>query len=176
MSSVFLLTCRQRTIIVDLRKVVVVMNIFIDADASPVQTETIKVAESYNLRVFVVKSYAHFSHEPTPEHVEVIYVDSERDAADFAITNRIERGDIVITQDYGLASICLAKNCYVIHHKGFSFTEKNIERLLAIRHQSAQARRAGQRTKGPKPFTAEDRKKFMNLLETIIQRQLNKEE
>lgn len=153
----------------------IAVNIFIDADASPVQDETIKIAEAYNLHVFVVKSYAHFSHHPLPPHVEVIYVDSERDAADFAITNRIERDDIVITQDYGLASICLAKKCFVIHHKGFVYTEKNIDRLLAIRHQSAQARRAGHRTKGPKPFTEEERKKFSNILETVIKQQLNKE-
>jgi len=175
MSIIYLLTCCRETIIVDVRKVVVVVNIFIDADASPVQAETIKIAKTYNLRVFIVKSYAHFSHESTPAHVEVIYVDSEKDAADFAIAGRIKRGDIVITQDYGLASICLAKKCFVIHHKGFSFTEKNINRLLAIRHKSAQARRAGHRTRGPKPFTEEDRQKFINLLQSIIERQLNKE-
>lgn len=175
MSIFYLLTCCRETIIVNVRKVVVVVNIFIDADASPVQAETINIAETYNLRVFVVKSYAHFSHDPTPEHVEVIYVDSEKDAADFAIAKRIKRGDIVITQDYGLASICLAKKCFVIHHKGFSFTAENIDRLLAIRHKSAQARRAGMRTKGPKPFTDEDRKKFINLLQTIIKQHLNKE-
>lgn len=153
----------------------VLVNIYIDADASPVQDETIKIAKTYNLRVFVVKSYAHFSHEPILSNVEVIYVDSEKDAADFAIAKRIQPGDIVITQDYGLASICLAKQCYVIHHKGFSFTEKNIDRLLAIRHNSAQARRAGKRTRGPKPFTEEDRQKFINLLQTVIEQHLNKE-
>lgn len=151
------------------------MDIYIDADASPVQEEVIALGKSYSLRVLIVKSYAHFSHEPLPDHVEDIYVDSERDAADFAIAQRVRRGDIVITQDYGLASICLAKQCYVMHHKGFLFTNKNIDRMLAIRHESAKARRAGHRTRGPKPFTKEDRAKFKTSLQAIIVASLNKE-
>jgi len=154
---------------------VAVLNIFIDADASPVQHEVITLGEKHNLPVVIVKSYAHFSHESVPNNVEVIYVDSEKDAADFAIAKRVKKGDIVITQDYGLASICLAKQCRVIHHKGFLFTNKNIDRLLAKRHQSAIARRAGQRTKGPKPFTKEDREKFMTLLQSVIVASLHKE-
>lgn len=151
------------------------MKIFIDADASPVQAEVIAIGEKYKLHVLIVKSYAHFSHEQIPNHVEIIYVDSEQDAADFAIVKRIQPNDIVITQDYGLASICLAKGCQVLHHKGFLFTEKNIDRLLAMRHESAKARRAGQRTRGPKPFTNEEREKFKTLLQSIIEASLNKE-
>lgn len=151
------------------------MNIFIDADASPVQQEVIALGAHYNIGVFIVKSYAHFSHESLPKHVEVIYVDSERDAADFAIAKRVQKNDIVITQDYGLASICLAKQCSVLHHKGFLFTDENIDRLLSIRHESAKARRAGRRTKGPKPFTKDDREKFIKSLQSVITTSLNKE-
>lgn len=151
------------------------MKLIIDADASPVQREVIDLGETYGLDVLLVKSYAHFSLEDLPAHVEVLYVDAEKDAADFAITKRIEPGDIVITQDYGLASICLAKRAHVIHHRGFLFTENNIDRLLAQRHESAQARRAGQRTKGPKPFTNEDREKFNTSLQSLIEANLNKE-
>lgn len=152
------------------------MHIFVDADASPVQDEVIQLGEAYNLRVLIVKSYAHFSHESLPSHVEIIYVDAEKDAADFAIAKRVKKNDIVITQDYGLAALCLAKQCYVLHHKGFVFTNKNIDRLLAMRHHSAKARRAGKRTKGPKPFTEEDRNKFITLLRSIIEAKMNKDE
>lgn len=151
------------------------MRVFIDADASPVTKEVIALSEIYHLEVFVIKSYAHFSHDTVAEHVEVIYVDSEKDAADFAIASRVQRGDIVITQDYGLASICLAKQCHVIHHKGFLYTNQNIDRMLAIRHESAKARRAGYRTKGPKPYTEGEKEKFLRLLKSIIIANLNKE-
>lgn len=144
------------------------MNIFVDADASPVQKEVIEIGKRNNLHVYLVKSYAHFSNEPLPEHVTVIYVDHGRDMADFAIVERINKNDIVITQDYGLASLCLAKRCHVLHHKGFVFTEKNIDQLLASRYESAKARRSGLRTKGPKPFTNEEREKFIVTLQRMI--------
>lgn len=144
------------------------MKIYVDADASPLQQETIAVAKEFALPVILVKNYNHFSAEPLPEHVTVLYVDTGKDMADFAIVQRIEENDIVITQDYGLATLCLAKGCHVLHHKGFLFTEENIDRFLAIRHESAKARRAGIRTKGPKPFTDEERAKFRTTLRRII--------
>lgn len=144
------------------------LRIFVDADASPVQTEVIQTAKKYDLKVFLVKSYAHFSHEPLPPHVEVIYVDKGADVADFEIVSRIKAGDIVITQDYGLASICLAKKAHVLHHKGFAYTDENIDRLLDVRHTNAQLRRSGYKTKGPKPFTDEERDIFQQRFEALI--------
>lgn len=151
------------------------LKILIDADASPVQNEVIYVAEQHNLKVIVIKSYAHFSAEKLPNHVEALYVDSDKEAADLAIFERATKGDIVITQDYGLASLCLGKGCHVIHHKGFLYTEKNIDRLLASRHESAKLRRAGVRTKGPSPYTQEERQKFIKLLEKVIEAHFTEE-
>lgn len=79
-----------------------------------------------------------------------------------------KRLDLIITQDYGLASLGLGKGCLVLHHKGFAYTNENIDQLLQTRHLSAKARRSGQKTKGPKPFTDEDRTKFKELLEKTI--------
>lgn len=144
------------------------MKIYVDADASPVQKETIEIAKKYNVTVILVKSVSHFSHEENPSHVETIYVDKGADIADLKVVQLAIKGDIVITQDYGLASLCLGKGCIVIHHKGFQYTDKNIDRLLSSRHASAMARRGGFRTKGPKPFSNEERQKFSNLLEQLI--------
>lgn len=141
------------------------MDIYIDADACPVQKETIEISAKFGLTVFIVKSYSHFSHDKLPTHVQTILVDKGADMADYAIIKRVQKQDIVITQDYGLASICLGKGCHVLHHTGFFYSEKNINRLLTIRHASAAARRAGQRTKGPRPFTDVERKKFVHVLE-----------
>jgi len=144
------------------------LKIYVDADASPVQKETIEIAKKYNVAVILVKSVSHFSHEENPSHVETIYVDKGADIADLKVVQLAIKGDIVITQDYGLASLCLGKGCIVIHHKGFQYTDKNIDRLLSSRHASAMARRGGFRTKGPKPFSNEERQKFSNLLEQLI--------
>ena len=81
-----------------------------------------------------------------------------------------EKGDIIITQDYGLASLGLAKGCTVLHHSGYSYTNENIDQLLQTRYLSAMARKSGKRTKGPKPFTAEDREKFRGLFKRTISR------
>lgn len=147
------------------------INIYVDADACPVQKEIITVANKFNLHVVLVKSVSHFSHEPLPDHVETIYVDKGADMADFKIVQLIEPSDIVITQDYGLAAICLGKDALVLHHKGFRYTNKNINRLLTIRHKSALARRAGQRTRGPRPCSNDERQKFVALLVRTIESQ-----
>lgn len=148
------------------------MKIYVDADACPVQKEIIQVARLYDLSVVLVKSYSHFSHDDHPSFVETVYVDQGRDMADLEILKRAVKNDIVITQDYGLASLLLPKGCIVLHHKGFLFSEKNIDRLLSTRHASAKARRAGQRTKGPKPLTEEDKIKFSQLLIKMIEKHL----
>jgi len=144
------------------------MKIYVDADACPVQEEIFDVAKDYSKQVFLIKSYSHFSHDPLPSYVKTIYVDKGKDVADFAIIERVVRNDLVVTHDYGLAAICLGKGCIVIHPKGYLYTNKNIERLLQTRHEHALMRRAGQRTKGPRPFTADDKVAFkQSLIKTI---------
>lgn len=146
------------------------MQILIDADACPVQPEIIETAAAYELPVTLVKSYSHFSPEEMPAHVNVVYVDKGADMADFKIMQLAAAGDIIITQDYGLASLALGKNCHVMHHKGFFYTSQNIDRLLAGRHANQAARRAGQKTKGPKAFTTEDRQLFLEKFRRFLER------
>jgi len=150
------------------------MKVYIDADASPVQEEVIQITEQYNISVILVKSFSHFSNASLPSHVSVQYVDKGAEMADFKIMSMVDRKDIIITQDYGLASMLLGKGCYVMHHKGFQYTEHNIDRLLSSRHASAQARRAGYKTKGPKAFTDEDRKKFADAFQHLLKQVLQK--
>lgn len=144
------------------------MKIYVDADASPVKDIVISVAEKEDLSVVLVKSYSHFSHDEEKEHVKTIYVDTGADSADYRIMQLANENDIIITQDYGLASLGLGKGCTVLHHKGFTYTNENIDRLLQTRHINAKARRSGNKTKGPKPFTEEDSKKFKKLLQKVI--------
>lgn len=145
------------------------MKILIDADASPVKNEVIALAEQYDLEVVLVSSIAHYSTETHPDFVKVIYVEKGADQADFKIVQLAKKDDIIITQDYGLASLLLPKGCHVLHHKGSQYTAENIDQLLHNRHFSAMQRKSGQRTKGPKPFTKENRQQFKDYFERFLQ-------
>lgn len=147
-----------------------VMKIYVDADACPVKENAIAVAKEAGIPLFLVKSYAHFSIDDEPEGVKTVYVDTGAEAADYKIMQMAQKDDIIITQDYGLASLGLAKGCQVIHHKGFAYTSENIDQLLDTRYLSAMARKGGQRTKGPKAFTQEDRTKFEKLLRKVVRK------
>jgi uncharacterized protein YaiI (UPF0178 family) len=144
------------------------MKIYVDADACPVKDVVISEGRKAKIPVILVTSFSHFSHAEQPAGVEIIYVDSGADAADYRIMKLAGRGDLIVTQDYGLASLGLAKGCIVLHHKGHRYTNENIDQLLQTRYLSAMARKGGKRTKGPKPFTTEDREKFRELFKKAI--------
>lgn len=146
------------------------MKIFVDADACPVTSEIIDISSTFNLSVVIIKSYDHFSIEELPSHVDTFYVDKGADMADFEIVRRANKGDLIVTQDYGLASLLLGKGCHVMHHRGFMYTKHNIDRLLANRHYGQMARKAGARTKGPKAFTDDNRKEFAHFFTDMLQK------
>ncbi|TYS17524.1 YaiI/YqxD family protein [Rossellomorea vietnamensis] len=146
------------------------MKIYVDADACPVKDIIISEAANFEIEVILVSSFSHFSNAEQPSGVRTIYVDSGAEAADYRIVKLVKKGDMIVTQDYGLASLGLAKGIIVLHHKGFRYTNENIDQLLQTRYLSAMARKGGQRTKGPKPFTAEDREQFRDLFKQVISR------
>jgi len=144
------------------------MKIYVDADACPVKDIIIFEGTKALIPVVLVTSFSHFSNVEQPSGVETIYVDAGADAADYRIMKLAVKEDIIVTQDYGLASLGLAKGCTVLHHKGLVYTNENIDQLLQTRYLSAMARKAGKRTKGPKPFTSEDRENFRKLFKKVI--------
>lgn len=141
------------------------MKIIVDADACPVKDIIFKATKGKNVPVALVSSISHFSNQDVPAHVETIYVDAGRDAADFKIVALASKDDIVVTQDYGLASLLLPKGTTVLHHNGFEYDDMNINHLLNTRHISAAIRQGGGRTKGPKPFSKDDQQAFFELFE-----------
>ncbi|QGH34694.1 YaiI/YqxD family protein [Gracilibacillus salitolerans] len=145
------------------------MKIYVDADACPVTDIIIEEAKTYQLNVIVVKSYSHFSIKETPQHVTVKYVDDGSDAVDYRIVQMVQRNDLVITQDYGLAALCLEKGCQVMHHVGFIYSKEKINRMLQERHVNAKARKAGVRTKGPKKFTDDQKNSFRMKLRKLLE-------
>ena len=123
------------------------MRIFIDADGCPVVNETIRLAQKLNIPVTVVKNYAH---ELQSEYAEIVTVDISRDAADFYIANHLKHEDVLITQDYGLASLILSRKAYGFHQNGWQYREENIETLLMERYEAGKARRSARNhLKGP---------------------------
>ena len=122
------------------------MKLLIDADACPVVDIAIGLCREFQTQCLLFCDTAHEIHK---QGALTLVFDKGADSVDYALVNRVEPDDIVVTQDYGLASMCLAKNARVLHQDGWQYTENNIEALLFQRHASREYRAAGGRTKGP---------------------------
>lgn len=114
------------------------MRILIDGDGCPVIDIAIKIAKSYQLEVIVVKNY---HHKINDDYATIITVDPTPDSADFYIVNEAKKGDIVITQDYGLAAMALSKGSLCINQNGLLIDSQNIDILLGRRHLNQELRR-----------------------------------
>lgn len=121
------------------------MKILVDADACPVKDIIERIAACYKLAVMMLIDT---SHELTSEYSEIVTVSKAPDAVDFALINRTEKGDIVVTQDYGVAAMALGKGAYAIHPGGRIYTDHNIDVLLMERDIAKKCRRAGERVHG----------------------------
>lgn len=143
--------------------------IIIDGDACPVVSSVIELTQETVIFVTIIRSFSHFSTQIDPEHVRTVYVDDGPESVDYKVVQLASSEDIVITQDYGLASLLLNKVKFVMHHKGFLFNDNNIQQLLDQRYINAQIRKQGGRHKGPPPFTRQDRQHFEHQFKLLIQ-------
>lgn len=141
------------------------MRILIDGDACPNKEEILALAKKYDSKVSIYIDYAHVL---DLEDCEIIYCEIGNDSVDLQIMKDVKRKDIVITQDYGLASLVLPKGAQVLHVSGKIMDEGNIQTLLMTRYISAKQRKAGQRTKGPAKRTKEDTHFLLQTLETML--------
>ena len=141
------------------------MKILVDADACPVKQIIEKIARQCGLEVIMV-SNPHHVIEST--YARVILVDFSPEAADIAIVNRTNKGDVVVTQDYGLAAMVLSRQAKAIPPDGKVYDEGNIDTLLSWRYLNARARRAGVRLSGPpKRIIAQDQLFEMNFMKLL---------
>ena len=108
------------------------------------------------------------AHQFTRKDMQVIVVDKGADSADFALVSRLAPGDLVVTQDYGLAAMCLTRGALAMDQNGMRYTRDNIDQLLAQRAESAKLRRAGVRVKGPGKRTPEQNDAFRAALNEMI--------
>jgi uncharacterized protein len=140
--------------------------IVVDADACPVKAEIVKAAREYGAEVLMVASFDHRLSES--DGVHIVQVDRSDQSVDLYIANHIKAKDILVTQDFGLAAIGLAKGAIGLSNRGQTYTDGTIDFLLERRHESARQRRNGKHSKGPKPFTEEDRKNFLQSLTKVL--------
>ena len=118
------------------------MKIFVDADACPVVDIVEDIATKYNIPVTLL---CDTNHVLTSDYSEVIVVGAGADAVDYKLISICHRGDIVVTQDYGVAAMALGKGSFAIHQSGKWYTNENIDQMLMERHLNKKARRASSR-------------------------------
>ena len=143
------------------------MQIFVDADACPVVDIVEKIAKQHNISVTLL---CDTNHDITSDYSEVIVVGAGADAVDFKLINLCHRGDIVVSQDYGVATMALAKGAYAIHQSGKWYTNDIIDQMLLERHLNKEALRFSHKNhiKGPKKRTNEDDRRFEESFEKMI--------
>ncbi len=141
--------------------------ILVDADACPVVRQAETAARKHGLPMTLLCDEHHVMHS---DYARVRHVSSGADAVDIALMNLCRRGDIVVTQDYGVAAMALGKGAYAIHHSGKRYTDGNIDMMLMERHLAKKARRASAKhhLHGPAKFTEEDRQRFSAAFEELI--------
>ena len=143
------------------------MRIFVDADACPVVKIVERIAKKHGVAVTLLCDTNHIL---SSDYSEVKIISAGADAVDFALVNTISKGDIAVTQDYGVASMVLGKGAFCIHQSGKIFTEDNIGGLLMDRHLAKKARmsKSKHHLKGPKKRTKEDDVRFEKAFENLI--------
>ncbi|MBN2928956.1 MAG: YaiI/YqxD family protein [Eubacterium sp.] len=144
------------------------MRVFVDADACPVVGIIEKVAKEYNVPVTLL---CDTNHVLFSDYSEVIVVGAGADAVDYKLISICHKGDIVVSQDYGVAAMALGKGAYAIHQSGKWYTNENIDQMLMERHLNKKARRTSRKNhlKGSRKRTSEDNERFRESFEKMIQ-------
>lgn len=147
------------------------MKLLIDADGCPVVKQSVKIANEFGLEAVVVKNHAHHLDLPG---ATIVTVDLSRDSADYYIVNHTDKGDIIITQDNGLAAMALSKEAWIINQHGTLITQDNIDQLLSRRHFNQEMRRKHKTyTHGKsRKRRSDDDRQFVEQLRSLIERAL----
>ena len=147
------------------------MQIFVDADACPVVANIEKIAKENSVPVTLL---CDTNHVLSSAYSEVVVVGAGADAVDYKLISICHKGDIVVSQDYGVVAMALGKGAYAIHQSGRWYTNDNIDQMLMERHLNKKARRSSRKChiKGPKKRTEEDDERFAKSFEKLIRKAL----
>ena len=146
------------------------MKVFIDADGCPVVNIAVRLSEKYKKECIIVCDTSHLFNI---EGVKCITVSKGADSADFRLVNMLSKGDVAVTQDYGLAAMCLARGAVPINQNGLVYNETNIDELLFARYVSGKIRASGGHTKGPPKRTAQQNDEFEKSFEDLLKKEGN---
>lgn len=141
------------------------MRILIDADGCPVVDIAIRIAKQNNIECLILCDTAHVFDKDGAKTITVL---KGADSVDFVLVNMVQKGDIVITQDYGLAAMCLAREAIPISQDGMVYDSDNIDALLMQRHTAKKIRRSGGRLKGNSKRTHEQDEMFEQKLRELL--------
>lgn len=141
------------------------MRILIDADGCPVVDQTVSIAREHRLECLILCDTSHCFEK---EGAVTLTFSKGADSVDFALVNLLLPGDIVITQDYGLAAMCLARKARVLSQDGMEYTNDNIDSLLLARHTAKKIRSGGGRLKGMPHRKPEQDEAFEHALRGIL--------
>lgn len=141
------------------------MKILIDADGCPVVDITVRLAKEHNIECIILCDTAHVIEK---SGATTLTFSKGADSVDFALVNRVLSGDVVITQDYGLAAMCLSKCAIVINQDGMEYTTENIDALLLARHIAKKVRSSGGRMRGPAKRRASQNIEFEEALFRLL--------
>ena len=155
-------------------KEIIKMQIFVDADACPVVGIVEEIAEKYSIPATLLCDTNHVLYS---DYSEVIVVGAGADAVDYKLISICHKGDVIVSQDYGVAAMALGKGAYAIHQSGKWYTNENIDQMLMERHLNKKARRSSHKNhmKGPRKRTEEDDVRFAQSFEKLIQMAKSKE-
>lgn len=146
-----------------------VTRVLIDADGCPVVDEAAALAKRFGLPCLILCDTAHRFEKPG---AQTLVFSKGADSVDFALVNLVQPGDLVVTQDYGLAAMCLARGGQVLNQDGRSYTADNIDGLLLARHTAKKIRSGGGRLKGPKKRTPAQDSAFIQALTALLQEEI----
>ena len=141
------------------------MRILIDADGCPVVKQATQIAKENNIKVAI---FCDTSHIINSDYAEVVTVSKGADSVDFALVNKVQSDDIVITQDYGLAAMVLSKGGKAITQNGMIISDSNLGLLLTTRYESKKARMSGAHLKGPKKRSAQNNEEFVKSFKSML--------
>ena len=150
-------------------------SVFVDADACPVVQIIERISRAYAVPVTL---FCDTNHILFSDYSEIRVIGAGRDAVDFALVNVCGKGDVVVTQDYGVAAMALGRGAFAIGQNGLVYTNDNIGQLLADRHLALKARMKNGKhhIKGPKKRTNEDDERFGSAFEALIRKMLSERE
>lgn len=147
------------------------MAIWVDADACPVAIKEIIFRAADRTQIATTLVANHAMRVPPSKVIKFLQVTAGFDVADNEIVQRMQQGDLVITQDIPLAAEVIEKGGVALNPRGELYTPSNIRQRLNMRDFMDTLRSSGVQTGGPPALSQSDRKAFAQQLDKWLAQQ-----